>query len=321
MTYPLSKTWLYKKTLVYFLNYNMDISQTLFLMHIMDGYSFRNMVAIIKSETEYATMVLSEKLIEISFINSSKCAVHKIIFHPQEFIMYRYNIKDQDGNLIKEYPITFETNELFNTTKGIGRRDGIRIYWLDGDNKINIQPIKTSTKDPSRIGALFVKILNMENIRYDIGSYHSEPNVKVQAKEFAELCSQASSLKCTSLEIIGQKNSVIFKGILANQTVASLNKFVSHLNSSYTEQKNQDVQENKKLDTINNSMSLNIIRNEDLITIKVPIATIKAFSKIHNISPTGTLLKFYFCEGKPIKIESPIGTYGTYIVCLRTLKT
>lgn len=313
----------------------MDTSQTLLLMHIMDGYSFRNTIGIIKSEIDYATMVVSEKQIEISFLNTSKCAVHKIKLNPQEFTMYRYNIRDQEGNLVSEYPIAFETNEMFNTTKGIGRRDGIRLYWLAGDNKINVQPIKMTTKDPGRAGALFVKMLTMEHVRYDTGHYSSEPNVRVQAKDFADLCSQANTLKCTNLEIVGHNTGVTFKGILANQTMASINRFVSQTEVPKTAKAASNMEEIDNLldnlrinDTITPSiaaplstgLSLNILKSEDLMTVKVPIATVKALSKIHNISPSGTLLRFYFAESKPTKLESPIGTYGIYTICLRNVR-
>lgn len=307
----------------------MDASQTLFLMHIMDGYSFRNKIGIVKSETDYATMVLSPKSIEISFMNTSKCAIHKIVLNTQEFTMYRYNIRDQEGNLIPEYPITFETIEMFNTTKGIQRRDGVRLYWLAGDSRINVQPIKTSTKDPGRAGALFVKILTMESFRYDVsGSYSLEPNVRVQAKDFADICSQANTLKCTNLEIVGHQNGVSFKGILANQTMASINRFTSQTEvpKAYGFQGPSNIDEIDNLighlrvsepTVASSGLSLNVVKSEDLMTIRVPISTVKALSKIHNISPPGTLLRFYFAEGKPTKVESPIGTYGLYTICLR----
>lgn len=313
----------------------MDLSQTLFLVHIMDGYSFRNTIGIVKSETDYATMALSPKSIEISFMNTSKCAIHKIVLNTPELTMYRYNIRDGEGNLLPQYPIAFETNEMFNTTKGIGRRDGIRLYWLSGDTKINVQPIKTSTKDPGRAGALFVNILNMEYTRYDVaGSYNPEPNVRVQAKDFADLCSQANTLKCSTLEIVGQNNAVTFKGIQPNNTMSSINRFVSQTDVPKTlgGPSNMDhidnLLENLRITEAPmaltasptpalSGLSLNVVKSEDLMTVRVPIATVKALSKIHNISPAGTLLRFYFAEGKPTKVESPIGTYGTYTICLR----
>ena len=73
-------------------------AQTLFLVHIMDGYSFRNTIGIIKNETDYATMVLSPNGIEISFINTSKCAIHKIVLDTRELTMYRYNFVDEKGH-------------------------------------------------------------------------------------------------------------------------------------------------------------------------------------------------------------------------------
>jgi hypothetical protein len=312
----------------------MDASQTLFLMHIMDGYSFRNAIGIVKSETDYATMVLSPKSIEISFINASKCAIHKVVLNTQEFTMYRYNIRDADGELCPEFPIAFETNEMFNTTKSIGRRDGVRLYWLPGDNRLSVQPMKMSTKDPGRAGALYVKILTMEHIRYDVsGSYSTDPNIRVQAKEFADICSQANTLKCTNLEIMGHSSGVSFKGILPNQTIACINRFTSQTEVPKLPTKGGP----DNIDEIDNlignlrisempamvpsGLSLNVVKSEDMMTVKVPIATVKALSKIHNISPAGTLLRFYFAEGKPTKVESPIGTYGVYTICLRNGRT
>jgi hypothetical protein len=312
----------------------MDSSQTLFLMHIMDGYSFRNAIGIVKSETEYATMVLSPKAIEISFINTSKCAIHKLVLNTQEFTMYRYNIRDPDGELYPEFPIAFETNEMFNTTKSIGRRDGVRLYWLPGDNRLSVQPMKMSTKDPGRAGALYVKILTIEHLRYDVqGSYPTDPNIRVQAKEFADICSQANTLKCTNLEIVGHSSGVSFKGILPNQTIACINRFTSQTevpklqtrgslsNMEEIDYLIDNLRINEMPGNIQSGLSLNIIKSENMITVRLPIATVKALSKIHNISPSGTLLRFYFAEGKPTKVESPVGTYGLYTICLRNGRT
>jgi hypothetical protein len=187
-----------------------------------------------------------------------------------------------------------------------------------------------STKDPGRAGALFVKILPMEHTRYDVqGAYSAEPNVRVQAKDFADICSQANTVKCTNLEIVGHPSGVSFKGILANQTMASINRFMSQtevpkaqgstLASNIDEIDNliNNLRVSDAPVAVSSGLSLNIVKSEDMMTVRVPIATVKALSKIHNISPAGTLLRFYFAEGKPTKVESPVGTYGLYTICLR----
>jgi len=305
----------------------IDNNKTMFLMHIMDGYSFRNTIGIIRSETDFATMVLTPKSIEISFVNSSKCAVHKITLNPIDFALYRYNVKDSNGELLDEYPFAFSTNEFYNTTKGLGRRDSIRIYLLLDDNKLSIQPIKLGTKEPGKVGALFVKLLTMEYIRYVVNNYiNSDPNVRVQAKDFADLCSQASTLKCATLEIIGEKNNVTFMGMSANNSISSINRF-----SSQSQIKEDEMNKNQNLDQIDDilneirkshqnnkssGLTLNIIDNLK-IEVKVPISTVKSLSKIHNISANGSLIKFYFETGKPIKLECPIGIYGVYNIYIK----
>lgn len=305
-------------------------SQPLFLMLISDGYSFRNMIAIIKSETDYATMVLSKDNIEFSFMNSSKSAIHKIALRSRDFVAYKYNIRNDKGDLVPEYPIAFETSQMFNTTKNIGRKDSIRLYWLPDDNQIYVQPLKTNTKDPGRAGALFVRIMSLEHVRYDIGTWAEEPNVKIQAKDFAEICTQANTMKCTWLELIGQDTAVDIRGILPNQSVAFINRFKSQTQStqSVSAPANNisdidDILKNLKIGSgavsaPNGNVSLRIISNNDARTIRIPISTVKALSKIHNIGPANSLIQFYFSEGKVsnTKLECYIGNYGKYTICL-----
>ena len=303
----------------------IDNNKIMFLMHIMDGYSFRNTIGIIRNETDFATMVLSPKSIEISFVNSSKCAVHKISLNTNDFALYKYNVKDSNGDILDEYPFAFSTTDFFNTTKGLGRRDSIRIYLLMDDNKLSIQPIKSGTKEPGKVGALFVKLLTMEHIRYVVNDYkNTEPNVRVQAKDFADLCSQVSTLKCSLIEIIGEKNAVTFMGISSNNSISSINKFTSQssINDKYQDKNFEeiddilnDIRTSHKNDK-STGISLNIINNT-IVDIKIPISIVKSLSKIHNISATGSLIKFYFEQGKPIKLECPIGIYGVYDIYLK----
>lgn len=312
-------------------------SETNFLLQALDGYSFRNIVGLIKGETDIATMILSPKKVEISFVNTSKCAVHKIVINTSELSRYRYDIRDEEGNLYPEFPVAFETDEIYNTTKGIGKRDGICLYWLKGDHKINIQPIKP-TKDLSKAGALFVKIIHIEFTRCIIPEiYNSEPNIRILAKDFADLCGQTNSLKCSYLEISGEANKVVFTGILANNTPANIARFAGQnevMPSEFTgnstpanisgeiESLLRNLRENQETSKSGTStgLTLNVVKNNILARIKVPISTVKALAKIHNISPPGTLLRLYFKEEQPVKIESPISTYGVYTICIRNIR-
>lgn len=306
----------------------MDRAETLFLLHIADGYSFRNAISMIKSETVEVTMILAPRTVEMSFINNSGCAMHKITINTAELSRYTYNIRDDDGYLLDKYPIAFKTNDLLNTTKGIGKRDGIRLYCLKGDDKINVQPIKTSSKDPGRVCALFVNIKRHEYKQAEIDDvYSKEPNVRVQAKDFADICTQASTSKASSLEIIGGKKSVKFHGLSANNTVVSVNKFVSQVDiideprpaSNIDEIDNllENLEYEDQDLNVSTGLTLNILNSDELVKVRIPSTVYKSLSKIHNVSHPGTQLKFYFSPDNPIKLETPLSTYGVYTICLR----
>lgn len=307
----------------------MDQSQTAFLLQIADGYAFRNTMSIIKSETDYATMILSPNQIEISFSNTGKYAIHKIVIKTAELTAYNYNIRDEEGNLMTEYPIAFETDEMLNTTKPIGRKDGLLMYWLPGTNRISVQVNKS--KDAGRAGAAFVTILNNEHTRHQTPDvYQEDPNVRVDAKAFGDLCAGAGSLKCSHVDIVGYPTSVTFKSLMSSGILAAIHNFkrasdnpapaptlatnIGEITDKIDSLRVTDVKKNQ---TQGPRLSLNVIKREDLTTVRVPISTVKALSKIQNISPQGTLLRFYFAENHPTKIESAIGTFGLYTICLR----
>ena len=294
------------------------IHKTLFNATLVEGYSFRNTIAMIKVETDEVTMVVSSVGIIIKFVNKGQHGVYDIFINAESLSSYNYNIVDHT-----EYPITVNTTELLNTTKGVGRKDGLNIYWLENYAKISIQPLKHG-KDLGRSTASFVNIINREYIKYELHNSYTgnEPNIKIQSKEFSDACSQACALRCSYVEIQGCSNYFIFKGILSDGTCGMISRTMSQQIKGKIEQiQHKDDMLHEKISTQNSSikgsLELNVIKNEDLKIVKIPISTIKTFCKLHNISPGGTLLKFTFSATKPMKIESPISSYGEYKVYLR----
>lgn len=303
-------------------------SATNLLMHFGDGYSLRNTIGIWKTETDRITMIVSPRTVKISFINDVKCCMHEVVLNASEFVSYHYDITDADGELLPEYPIVMNTLELSNAVKQVQRRDGLRLYWLINSKTINIQPIKANNKGPGQAGALFVNILQEEPSSCETPTgYAEEPNVRIPAKEFGELCAHAATTKCGFVEIQGSTNSALVRGMQTNNTPAFVNKFVaqtpvarlmkpmlaSNIDDVYnllSDIKIPDV-------TPATYLSLNVKSQTELMTVRVPIATAKALSKIHNISTPGTQLKFFFLSGSPAKIVSTIGSYGLYSIYLR----
>ncbi len=286
------------------------IHKTLFSAVITDGFSLKNMIGMLKNETEEITFVVSKTHINITFLNKGQYAIHDLSITTEELSEYSYDILGHD-----EYPITVNTNELCNTTKAIGRKDSIKIYWLENFEKLCIQPIKSS-KEPGRSSASFINIINKTHTPIMLNNEYSmnEPSIKIQNRDFTDICQQANVLKCNFLEIAGNSSHVIFKGILPDETYGMMSRHTSQNNKKST-----NIDEHK---IANGQLELNIVnKSEDVMKVKVPIMTVKTLAKLHTISPSGTLLKFSFANDKPVKIESKIGSYGIYKIYLRDYKT
>lgn len=301
----------------------------LFKWHIVDGYSFRNMLNIIKYEINQATMILSTNLIEISFMNNTKCAVHKIFMNPRESPEWIYNCKDDENHLMEEYPIGFDTEGAFNTVKNIGKNDGIRLFMLPGDNTVMVQPLKAAAKDPGQIKILRFSVLQTEYSRYSVPKYSDEPNIKIFSKSFTDMCSEAVNEKCEVIEIEGKGGLMTFRGYNGNKKEMYTNRFGepyasnnnhTTLASNMSEVDNLIAKLNLGENSNTNSSSANLklkVVDNNAMNIKIPIVTIKSLTRIDNISPKGSLLKFYFETNQPIKMETAISTYGTYEIYLR----
>ena len=121
-------------------------------------------------------------------------------------------------------------------------------------------------------------------------------------------------MKCNFLEISDNSNYVVFRGILPDETYGIMSRHTAQNNKKSTTEDNPKIS--------NGQLELNIVsKTEELIKVKVPINTIKILSKLHTISPSGTLLKFIFENNQPVKIESKIGSYGIYKIYLRDYKS
>ena len=309
-------------------------NQPLFAASFADGYPFRYMMGVINAETAEVALAFSEGGIDIRLINRGNYAVHFFRIQGTHLRAYYYNIRDEHGQLVDLYPIHVDTAEMFKATKGIGKRDGIKLYWLQGDNRISIQPVKAAVKDSGGGVALFVPILSREYNRYELPSFpRHTPNIRIQAKEFSDICSQASNLKCAFVEIIGHSAGMTFRGVGPDKTELFIKRYpfqrvVDPPPSSSSSSSSERAILSPDLDALLESLStlelggssplrLNVVKSTEIARYRIPISTIKALTKMHNISPQGTMLKLHFGEQLPLKIKSPIGAYGKYTLCLR----
>lgn len=289
------------------------IHKTMFSAHINDGHSFKYVIHMIKNESDEVTLIVSKNKISMTFLNKGKYAIHDFSLDTDDLASYNYSIMDHE-----EYPITVNSGELLATTKGIGRKDGLKISWLQAHEKIGIQIIK-SGKETDRTPELYVNIIGREgnNYHFDNDFTGQEPIIKMPCKEFANMCNQTTVLKCSHMEINGCTLYATFKGILHDGSAGMVSK--RYNSNKIKDNYSYDKQVIEKIITSPYS-EVNIVKSEELMSIKIPINTIKTLSKLHNITSQGALLKICFVPQKPIKFECKIGSYGTYKLYIRDSK-
>jgi len=305
------------------------MEEFVFNLHIMNGYSLKNLLTILKGETKTATMILSSDNIEISFVNNNSEGLHIINIDPHENIEWSYNPTDENGNLIQTYPIGFNCVEFYNTIKNIGMNDSVRLFLIKGESTVMVQPLKSSAKDMGQFKIFRFDIIETEYTRYEVGTYEITPNIKIFSKSFADLCSEVSNVKCEYINIEADGESVTFRGFNGSKKEVYINRYDDL--STKKNVKPKLVADNisdidNLISKINisesskprpkNALKLKIV-NDDQIVVKVPISTFKSLSKIDNISPKGSMLRFYLEKNQPIKIETAIGTFGSYQIYLK----
>jgi hypothetical protein len=281
-----------------------------FLALVSDGYTLRNCMSIIQSEVTQATLYLTPDQMVMSCTNKQNYAIHHVAIDTRELQSYVYTFEDENGVLLPSASVSFNTEEMFKAMKGIGKRDPIRIYWLEGDPRMSIEPIKNASKSTGQGAAVFVSVVNGEMVRYEMPDFKDqEPNVRVNAKVFSDMCMLAGTTKCTHVEMICKKSSISFQGVSSDGNIG----FVEPISAGCSR-----VIGRAAFDAFRgNPDQSQSSDEEEPIKFKIPISTIKAVSKIHNISPPGTMLRVFYQRDVPLSVVSPIGIYGTYTLGLK----
>jgi len=308
----------------------MASRRMLFLLYLEDGYTFKNTMAILKAVSDTATMILTTDSIEISVSNNEKNGIHFVKLQTGDFTKYVYNFIGENGELIPRRPISFDTKKLSNSMKSIGKKDGLRIYLTEGDNKLLVQPVKVSSDEHNNSSAIFVDIINAEFVQITPPDIENrKPNVKVPSKSFTDMYSIVNTNNGSYIEIIGKEKSVTFIGKTSSNNLLYHRSFNSQIVIGGANNINEDflVSQLKKLDMtetanqpvtedVNNRVQLSVISPDDIVTVISPMQTLKPLSKIYNISGPNTQLKFYFTRNSSVMIESPIGNYGKYAIVI-----
>lgn len=249
---------------------------------ITDAFSFRHAFSIIKYKVSFVTVLLTTEYIEISFRCDDDKNFHRVIILANELEKYYYNILDENNKLKEQHFICFQTETFYNSIKSLNKKDNFKMFFNKKEDYLYLQPVRNTSKEKSESNIIHIRLCNPDNICYDDIEFPEKNRLKILSNKFSEICNQALAQKCSEIKIVCNDNCIKFKAYKNNEIT-----FINNINSN-----------------INNKSG----KKEKIV---IPISNIRHFTKIHNISPQGSLMEIFYSE-TCFKFVSKLGGFGYY---------
>lgn len=285
--------------------------------HFPDGYSFRNVLGFFRQTCTRANFIFTPEGITIKEADATDTILAHAIIYADDLTEYKYNAYDENGELIEALACGFMTLEMQKSTKMVGKKDAIKLYTKKEENpNIYIQVMHAGSKSDSNLGLRIVPILEVEVHDYkDIEYKRKTPNARAASTEFAKICADFSSLKCTYTDVIGFPDGIMFQGIESG-TVKSVETYgkVTDIRPIFSSSSRYSITGGKS----GSKPKLSVSMPGEVSRVRINSKTIRAMTKFNNLSPTG-VIKFHLEDGNPFKIVSPIGCYGKLTLYIRDI--
>jgi len=281
---------------------NREAKETLLRADINDGYSFRNLIAYLKSTNLNGNFVFSKDGITYTQKDATNTIVNVVEINKSKLTHYEYNATTPT------YAIGTILSDLTKITKNIGKKDAVRLYMFKDESVFYIRTMPSVPKETARNNTAFFKpqIINSPPIdglpAFSRGE--NDPNVTIPAVEFCKVCANICSMGCSAVTVRGFDKGAIFEGSLEGNTSGCIEHFGITKNAA--------------------SDSKLVVKDGGSETcghIKLKILPIKAFSKLNNMTSTGGIIRIYMQKNiECLKINANIGAYGSLTVYLRNVK-
>lgn len=275
----------------------MDNSDILFVCQLPDGYSFRNEFEYLKSTNTDGNLVFSRNSITYAQDNGQHTILNRLKIRTED-INYYFN-----SDHAKEVIFGFSLAEFVRITKGIGKRDGFKIYMTKNDQRACCVLLSHSAQVSAQQNVSYLNPKHVSLDNYEIPEpfkEKGEPNCSAPISEFCRSCSALNTAKCIHVRLICYKDGIILDGLDASGKTVKKYGFGSTqvIIDPLAKQSGQEVQ--------------------PIVSHLVHVSTIKAISRMTNISPQSSPIKFYFLPDCPILISVKVGVYGEHETYLRS---
>lgn len=282
----------------------MSNNKTLFICQFSDGYSFRNEIEYLKSTNTEGNLIFTKNAITYTKSNGPNTLLNRLRIRTED-INYFFNDK-----LVETVIFGFSLTDFARITKAIGKRDGFKLYMTRDENdeaRASCVLLSHNAQVSSQQNVSYLKPKEVPVEEYEIPkslSNRTEPNCSPPISEFCRSCSALNTAKCLHVKLICYKNALELEGLDASGKAIKKYRFGSaQMNIDPLAVNDSDIPEH----------------NEKPIVVHiVHVSTIKAISRMTNISPQSSLIKFYFEPDCPILISIKVGTYAEHETYLRS---
>jgi hypothetical protein len=270
----------------------MENSEYTFSISISDGYSFRNLIEYLKITNSTGNLIFKPNGIMYQNSNVDGTILNEFNLRAEDLPTYKFY---SEG----EITVGVNLNGLRLITKPIGRKDSIRMYMKNNDEKGYLYLHINSAKSIDRENVSFIQPEYVDNVKYIVEGYTrqvGDPNLSIQSQQFTKIFSTINSLKCVTCGVKVFESGIAFEGIKSNGTSGHIERYGDC---------------GRKPDG-----SIDINDDIGVGEIGIKTNTIKAMTKLGNLSHNDSI-KLYMEKDLPLKIVTNIGSYGKLTIYIR----
>ena len=289
-----------------------DDPNAYFVATFNDGYIFRNLIDYLKGTSDVAYFTFSKK--KITYLQSDKGNnwINDVEINAPDLEEYEFS------SIYPKIVVGFQLDRLREAMK-IGKKDGIRIYKKPQDNHIYIQDLSSSSGNNQNMD--YILSIPLDNIQTYSDYKHERdedlPNVVVVAAKLSHDFGQLKEIKNKTCVFRGYKAGMALS--LDGEAGSGKFKRYGYINDAPTIVASTLPQMIDSRIVVPKNQAKLIIKNPDeIVTIVVLMTLIKLLIKLKNLAGNSTV-RFFFEEGKAMKIRCKIGYFGVMRIYVKSL--
>ena len=287
-----------------------------FFATFIDGSSFRYLIEYLRLVSLEGTLVFTKDHIIYQREDDDKTILNNVKLRTYELTDYEFSSQNS------EITATINLSDLRNKTRTVGKKEQMDIYRHSKEPSNFYIQVRSQEKSSGDNPVFYCMPMRSESVKiYELPEYSrgkNNPNCTIYQSDFSKLCKALVANKCNYVEFIGYEKGIIIKGFSSDNKIIMVKEYGKCKSSASSKTSTAKSINN----TIDNSryqgpsLKLNIKDANEIERFKIPITNIKALSKINGFAANSTI-KIYIQENCPMKISTPIGSYGELTILLR----